>query len=209
MNSNLAATKTRRATGAMFFAFYGSGWLVWWCIESFGMSLLILSTIAVVGLAIGLTAFRQYRNNKWSLVGAENSRDTKKTERIFNLVNAAQGVSIFVAVLILANTGHPEWIRVAIILIVGIHFLPLAALFRNRWHYASGGALILLAVLYPFLTKAGPLNPVGLFGAGMILWMSAVISLRRISLLGARGPTADQGVSAQFDAAPAAGSKLS
>jgi hypothetical protein len=85
--------------------------------------------------------------------------------------------TVLVAVLALANTGHVEWIRVAIIFIVGVHFLPLAAVFRYRWHYVTGGSLIFLALAYPVSTSMGPLNPVGLFGTGVILWASALVAV--------------------------------
>jgi hypothetical protein len=40
--------------------------------------------------------------------------------------------------------------------IVGLHFFPLAKLFRHKAHYITGAALVALAVGYPFMTAGGP-----------------------------------------------------
>jgi len=177
MTTSVSSEQAGRAIGAMFFAFFGAAWLAWWSLEQFDGSAQILAGIGAGGIAIFLLALRQFRQNRSALAAQADSPFSRRAKRVFNLVNAGQWVAIFAAVLVLANTGHPEWIRVAIIFIVGAHFLPLAAVFRYRWHYVTGGALVLLAVAYPFLTPAGPLNPIGLLGAGLILWASAVLAV--------------------------------
>lgn len=177
MNPNIAAEKAGRAIGSMLFAFFGALWLVWWCLEFVGVAPAVLAAIGVGAVAIFLLALRQLREHKWALAEVANSPETLRGRKIFNWVNGGQWVAVFIAATILVNTGHPEWIRAAIIFIVGAHFLPLAATFRYRWHYVTGGALIALALVYPFLTPAGPLNPVGLFGAGAILWFSALVGV--------------------------------
>ena len=58
--------------------------------------------------------------------------------------------------------------------IIGLHFLPLARLFRNPPHYVTGSALILLATTYPFVASGGPSSPAGALVAGLILWASAL-----------------------------------
>jgi hypothetical protein len=75
--------------------------------------------------------------------------------------------------------AHPEWIIPSIILIVGIHFFPLAVAFQVPRHYATGAAMTLLAIFYPLMSSAGPTSPVGCLGAGIILWASAVVALVR------------------------------
>jgi hypothetical protein len=62
--------------------------------------------------------------------------------------------------------------------IVGFHFLPLARLFQNPAHYATGGALMLSAASYPFLF-AGPTDTLGALLAGSILWLSALWAVTR------------------------------
>jgi hypothetical protein len=182
MSSVISAEKAGRAIGAMFFAFFGAAWLAWWCLERFGVAPEILAAIGAGAIAIFLRALWQFRQNRAALAAEAETPEAKSARKLFSLVNAGQWIAVFVVALVLALTGHPEWIRVAIMFIVGVHFLPLAAAFRYRWHYATGGALILLSVVYPFATATGPLNPVGLLGAGLILWAAALIAVPPFSL---------------------------
>jgi hypothetical protein len=94
-------------------------------------------------------------------------------------VAAIQWILVFVVATVLSRLGQKEWIIPSIILIVGIHFFPLALAFRVPRHHATGAAMTLLAVFYPFMTSAGPASPVGCLGAGFILWASAVAALAR------------------------------
>jgi len=57
---------------------------------------------------------------------------------------------------VLAQLGLNAWILPAIIFIVGVHFLPLAAAFKAPRHYITGIALVLLAVVYPFVVPSSP-----------------------------------------------------
>jgi hypothetical protein len=174
--SQQSATKAGRAIGAMFLAFFGSGWLIAWCMQAFGASIGILTSIVAGGFAIFFIALRQFRKHRAALYAQANP-EHKRTRRIFKALNIAQWVSIAIIAVVLSNTGNSKWIPAAIIFVVGLHFLPLAAVFRYRWHYITGSALILLALMYPFLSSAGPASPSGLFGAGVILWVSALWAL--------------------------------
>jgi hypothetical protein len=71
------------------------------------------------------------------------------------------------------------WVVTAVIFIVGLHFMPLARIFRYAPHYVSGAALILVAVVYPFAAPGGPQDPVGCLAAALILWLSALCGLRQ------------------------------
>lgn len=70
-----------------------------------------------------------------------------------------------------------------IIAVLGLHFIPLAWLFANWPHYVTGAALLVLAVVYPQAASLGPLDPVGFFGTGAILWASAAWATRRFQAL--------------------------
>jgi hypothetical protein len=64
-----------------------------------------------------------------------------------------------------------------IIAVVGLHFLPLAAVMRYRPHYVSGLTMLLLATVFPFVAHGGPRSGMGPLGAGLILWASAIFAL--------------------------------
>jgi hypothetical protein len=103
----------------------------------------------------------------------------QRRQRWFHIVNAGQWVMILIVGNVLANLGLGSWVIPAVILIVGLHFLPLAWLFSNTVLYATAAAFIALAGVYPFVASGGPADPVGCLGAGLILWFSAVLGLAR------------------------------
>ena len=175
--SDAASIQAGRAIGAMFFAFFGTGWLVWWCLEAYGAELPILAFIATGGVGLFFLSLRQFRHHRSAMAPQKTSPARKKIARIFTAINILQWLLIIVVVNILANIGRPEWSVAAIIFIVGLHFLPLAAVFTYRWHYVTGSALILLSITYPFVSSAGPASPSGLLGTGIILWISTFVAL--------------------------------
>lgn len=177
MNREQSAALAGRAIGAMFFAGFGALWLVWWCVESQGASPGVLAGIALGAVCIGMLARRRWQRHRDAARALADSPAMRRARRVFNLVNAGQWVAVVIAALWLSSTGHPEWIRVAIILIVGLHFLPLGVVFHYPMHLVTGSALIALALIYPLVSTAGPLNPVGLLGTGIVLWVSALVAL--------------------------------
>jgi hypothetical protein len=67
----------------------------------------------------------------------------------------------------------------AIILIVGIHFFPLANLFKAHMHYVVGAIAVAWAIIYPLLFSAGKGDSIGAIGMGVILWVSAAFACWR------------------------------
>ena len=161
----------------MFFSVFGGCWLAVWCLGAYGAKPGGLGVIGAGSAAILLVAVKQFRDNRVAYVNEAESPASKRAGRIFNVVNATQWILIFIVGTVLKKAGHWEWIIPAVILIVGVHFFPLAVAFRVRRHYLTGGSLILVAVLYPLLAKSGPKAPVGCLGTGLILWLSAIGAL--------------------------------
>ena len=176
---NSSAASASRAIGAMFFIVNGGAWLVIGILKGYGLSLVPLLTIVAVTLLLFFIALRKFRANRDAHAAEANSPENKRAERIFNAVNAIQWSLVLVVSIILILLRHPEWIIPAIILIVGLHFFPLAVAFKVPRHYATGAALTLLAIFYPLMSSAGPISPVGCVGAGIILWVSATAALVR------------------------------
>ena len=176
---NGSAASASRAIGAMFFIVNGGAWLAVGVLKGYGLSLVPLLTIAAFTLLLFFIALRKFRANRGAHAAEANSPGNKRAERIFNAVNAIQWSLVFVASIVLILLRHPEWIIPSIILIVGIHFFPLAVAFKVPRHYATGAAMTLLAIFYPLMSSAGPTSPVGCLGAGIILWVSAAAALVR------------------------------
>ena len=169
--------RASRAIGALFFSLLGGLWFVLWSNRAFGPQPAVLTLIATAALALFGSAWRIYQQNKAALAEEADSPAKMRADRIFNIVNAGQGILMFVIANALVNRHYSEWVVPAIIFIVGLHFIPLAPVFKYPPHYITGAALMLWAGISSFLTAAGPATPAGCFGTGLILWASAIYGL--------------------------------
>jgi len=174
-----SAASASRAIGAMFFIVNGGAWLMVGVLKGYGLSFVALFSIVAVTSWLFFLALRKFRANREAHAAEANSPENKRAERIFNAVNVVQWSLVFVTSVVLILLRHPEWIFASIIFIVGVHFFPLAVAFKVPRHYATGAAMTLLAIAYPFIATGGPNSPVGCLGAGIILWASAIAALVR------------------------------
>lgn len=167
-----------RAIGAMFFSVFGALWLAGWAVRS-SASVATCIVIATLGLALTVLAYATWRRHAPVLAAAPVTAQSRRAKRVFNIVNAAQWIFIAVMGNILVNVGLGMWLIPMVIVVIGLHFFPLAYVFANPPHYITGAALLVLGVVYPALAPLGPLDPVGFLGAGLILWGSAAWAIKR------------------------------
>ena len=96
--------------------------------------------------------------------------------RRFNVVVLAEFVGIAAAINVLSRIGHTEWIAASVCAAVGLHFLPLARMFRVRLYHATAAAMCLAAGATFVLGAAGaPASVWRLvpgFGAALTLWVT-------------------------------------
>jgi hypothetical protein len=175
----VALARRSRAIGATFFALFGGAWLALWNYHAAPSRLWVYGLICGVAVAILLLARARYRQYQAAAAGVPETPEQQRRQRWFHIINATQWVVILIVGNVLANVGLASWVIAAVILIVGLHFLPLARLFSNPVLYATGAGFILLALVYPFTAPGGPADPVGCLGAGLILWLSALWGLTR------------------------------
>lgn len=180
-----ASIKVGRAFGAMIFTFMGAIWIAAGCQLALGANYLVFGLILLIALIIIAMAYRRYRQHLPLSTQLAETPERKKMMRQFNLINAAQWVAILVSVNVLNNIGLSAWTIPAVILIVGLHFLPLARVFNNPPHYLTGSAMIALALSYPFLLPGGGDNPLGCLLTGLILWISAIWAITPTARLSA------------------------
>jgi hypothetical protein len=175
---SLDAQLASRAIGALFFSVFGAILLeVWDRRAAAGQGAFVL--IALVGLTLAGRAWLRYRRHAPALALEADSPERKRAASVFHYVNAGQWVLILVIGNVLANLGLGAWVVPMAIAIIGLHFLPLAHVFRYPPHYLTAAALVVFAILYPRWASGGPADPVGFLGIGLILWMSALWGLRR------------------------------
>jgi uncharacterized membrane protein YecN with MAPEG domain len=166
-----------RATGAMFFFLFGAVWLEGWATTA-EAGATAFAGIAVLALVLLAVAWRRYRRYAPALAQEQGTPERRRARRVFNIVNAGQWTAIFILAQVLIHLGKGAWIIPMAIAVIGLHFLPLAHVFKNPPHYVTGLAMVAFAVLYPLFASGGPTAPVGFLGAGLILWLSAAWALR-------------------------------
>lgn len=80
-------------------------------------------------------------------VSEDGARRLKRIGFLFNMVFIAEGLLIGISIAICNLINQTDLIPGVIAIIVGIHFLPLAALFQIKVYYATGVLFCLLAFI--------------------------------------------------------------
>jgi hypothetical protein len=172
------AKRGGRAVGAMFFVFFGG----WWLLIAYQLAKwhdsMALALVLAAAVTVFLAALRIVRGQRSAMLALRKIPEGQRMRRQFIAINAVQWSAIVGAILLLPRLKLEVWIVPAIMLIVGLHFLPLARVFRYRPHYLTGAVLIVTAVLYPLASTGGPSSALGSLVAGVTLWLAALWSLR-------------------------------
>ncbi len=168
--------------GALVFTFLGAFWALasianWPGVPAWG-------NVLVAAPVIGLTAYAVVRMvSSRRLPRAADSatadRDGKRMGIAFGVIFTVEFALIAVAAVLLDNAGHSLLIPVAVAFIVGVHFLPLARVFRLPFYYVTGtlcAACALGALFLPIET--GRLVVLGL-SIATVLWISGLVVLLR------------------------------
>jgi hypothetical protein len=164
----------------MFFALFGALWLLnadqlaqvrGWIPVALGLA---------VTLLLCLAAWRVLRAQRSDMHALRHTPQWQRMRRQFRTINTIQWIVAVTAVLVLRRFKLDAWIVPAIMFIVGVHFLPLARVFRYRPHMLTGAALIVTALLYPMASAGGPASPLGSLIAGVTLWLAGLWSLRPV-----------------------------
>jgi len=175
INAVTFSSHAARAKGAMFFAVFGGAWLMLW--NQFAMHGNRLGYLIIAVLGLTLFGMAVQRHRLYKPYSDEDSPETKKTGRTFYLINAAQWIIILIARNVLVNLGLADWIIPSVMLVVGLHFLPLAKLFNTPGLLWLGLVVSLFAIIYPFVLSQGAADPYGCLGAGVLLWGYAWLKL--------------------------------
>ncbi len=170
-----------RGIGVMVLALFGSWWMAAGLHAIPGMKISVLTGAVLIGLGLFAAGWRQSRRatHLSPARGVPDAATEARRSKVFRNVNIAQWSACILLVVILNILQRGEWIVPGIMLIVGVHFFPLAKLFRHDAHYMTGAALVAWAASYPFLAADGPVSAVGPIGAALILWISAADMLIR------------------------------
>jgi hypothetical protein len=162
-----------RAIGSLFFAGFGALWI--------GLALTAKEILTVANLTFAALDFVVLVSMAVLLL-RKSKRFPSVTEdprigRTFNQINGAQWTAGGIVAFILARMHLDAYIPCAITAIVGLHMLPLARLFRYKMHYLTGSVLLVWAALSGILVPREYLQGTSALGTGIILWLSAFLTL--------------------------------
>ncbi|CAM3405506.1 hypothetical protein PALU110988_20975 [Paenibacillus lupini] len=178
------------ASGVFFMALFGTLWAYTGIMGLQGWGLPLLLVIAIImGVSLFISGFsliiasRQLTNQ----ASTTDVRLGKRTRLWFNLIFAAEGIAIAIAIAICNNTESTELIPLVIAIIVGVHFFPLAPLFQVKFYYWTGALLCLLPIVIRLFVPAeftlgehqinAYMSITGI-GSALILWATGLIIWR-------------------------------
>ena len=175
-------------SGALILTFFGS---LWASLTMIGITprqrifLAIVVVLVTIPLAYSaITLLREARQLP-DVPSPEGEARGTKIAIWYGVVFAREFILIAVASILLSRANRDELIPLVTALIVGLHFLPLAALFQVQAYYVTGVAITLLAgvaVIAILLgrTLGGPWtwSVVVVLGNAVILCLSALYVLQ-------------------------------
>ncbi|RFU85621.1 hypothetical protein DY218_16125 [Streptomyces triticagri] len=125
--------------GVGFFALFG---LAWWAaaLSAFD-STAVVAVAAVAGVVLSALLMVAAKR---LLPESAGGRLPKEQGRAFGRINLVQWVVIAVIVVVCGRAGVPEFIPALVAIVVGVHFLPLAAVFGQP-HMRVPGVLLIVA----------------------------------------------------------------
>lgn len=184
---NIQKEKVRgTAIGVLFLAIFGTGWSILGINGFSGLwqgDLFVVVTIIFSGLlALSSLLFRTYRKIPSASILVENGIE-KNTRTRFRLVFLAEIILILIGIIVCRKVHHENLIPYITLFIVGVHFLPLAALFKLKIYRLTGLSLCIFAIISLFFLPENVTveeNLINLrfvvagFGSAVTLWGTSV-----------------------------------
>jgi hypothetical protein len=166
-----------RARGALICALGGSAWMFWAAVFASTARTASLALITVMMILIGGWAVSRVRAARRYVDSAADRERWASIAPLFWIDTAAEWVLGAGAVVTLAHFGRYSLIPQFLGVIIGLHFLPLAKLFRAPRYYIMGTTII-LCVLASFLSPEGRIrDAIACAGIGLPMWVTAVVIL--------------------------------
>lgn len=179
--------------GVIFMALFGTLWagIGIGGLQGWGSTGLVIAAVlmGILLLSGGISLFAASKR-----LPQPAAIDTHRWKRVwiwFGIIFTVEGIAIGVASAICTATDHFNLLFPIMAIIVGVHFLPLAPLFRTKSHYITGTLQTLLAMVtllvVPENAELGG-HPVITwwlvvgFGSALILWATGV----KVWLIGRR-----------------------
>ena len=168
-----------RATGVLFLSGFGGLWFLLGLAASQRLSLPTACALAA-GLAALVAGAVLLRRRSAALPPSTlDPEEQRRAGRTFGRVNAVQWAAIVLIAVVLGRLHLDAYTPAAVTVVVGLHFFPLARLFRSPQHHVTGAALVLWGAVCLLLVPRDVLQSTSAFGTGAILWTAAAVTLAR------------------------------
>ena len=116
-----------------------------------------LFIFVIFGIVFIINAIKLFQLSKFfqPSTSPEDITREKNNGKWFGIIFGAEGLGIFIVINIVVNIGHPELEIPVIALVVGLHFFPLAKVFRRTidYYFASYSTLVAIIAMYLALNK--------------------------------------------------------
>ncbi|MEH3078240.1 MAG: hypothetical protein PGN11_16525 [Quadrisphaera sp.] len=141
-----------------------------------GTAVFAVGVLASAWFVVSAVRLARVRGRTSTAATPEEQRWQKRAGAAFGWVFTAEAVVIVVAANVLARIGRPDLVLPAIALVVGVHFYPMARIFRRRidtWLATALSAVGLAGLLVLLLTGASRDLVWGLVACGAALTTGA------------------------------------
>ncbi len=173
---------TGMAYGAILMGFFGCLWLVWGLAALNVRTVVVIAAVIAFAASVWIPAAALLRNSSRTMKTSRPLTDEEKREqsrmgRVFGFIFGAEGLLIFLAINVLNNLHLGDYAISAVAAIVGLHFLPLARLYR-RPMYTVVGVIMTVAALASLALPSSVRISVLASAMSAILWVTCVLVLR-------------------------------
>jgi hypothetical protein len=143
---------------------------------------IVLYIVFLTPLSLAIVAMRRARrqvNMHMRTAGTDSRYFRESFGRQFRLISILEVVGIGIVIFLAVYFHRPDLLAAGISVVVGLHFLPLARLFRLPAYYVTGMAIFLCGLLSMIFLHGNDIAFAAGIGTGLVLWITAAYVLRR------------------------------
>lgn len=163
--------------GAMICAVFGAAWIFWGVAWSGSHSATWFYTADVISVTMIGVAIVGIRKAFRSPSVLENVPSWRPSRGLYWLNTGTEWVLVAAAAIWLSHMDRSDLIPEVCGLIVGLHFFPLAAIFRVPIYYGTGTVIVIGETLSLIMPRGYGRNILGCGAVGLALWATAAVTL--------------------------------
>ncbi len=165
-------------TGAVFMFVFGVVWLLLGLFRGRPSPAWLRVSLLIIAIALGgsiaILSVRASRIPRDATPLSDQQIATNRQIALhFYVIFGIELAAIFLAAAVLSAIHYPDYILSGIALIVGVHFFPLAALFKAPLYYGTALVGCAIGLIGFFVEDAGLRQKIVGLSFGLLLWVTA------------------------------------